>query len=187
MTLPKIGDMISPYKFGLLNAALRTHPPVTNHNATHDAKSGNAKWVGKTLHIAAEGLINYWYIPPIDDEVSYCVVHDKGGYGDAYVISDGFGGCEYHTLSNAKFGLTAFLHVYRGGGITTKYTLADGWIRTRILSSDGMTKANGSHKRDHMVVSHIDRTNNTVKSKFISTEFDAKLRVSTVWMEFSEI
>ncbi len=121
MPLPVVNDLVTPPNTSTLGDALLANPPVSaEENTVFKPRRGNAAWVGNKLTISGEGLVNYWYIPAVQDEVSYCVVHCNGA-GDAYVISDQYGGCEYHELYNATFKQLAFLHVYRGGGKTAQY------------------------------------------------------------------
>ena len=167
MPLPTINNGIS---LSALAAALNNHPPVTANNTEFSATCGNATWLGNTLTVSNIGVNNCWNIPAIVDKVSYCVVPGAGA-GDAYVISPQYGGCEYHELYNAAHNLLAFLHVYRGDGATTQYSLAPGWVlrstkrSTVIAGAHGMSGSNWS-------VSLIDRTVNppTVQSKFIHVQ-----------------
>ena len=127
-------------KFGY---APRCHPPVTNNNAIFDARYSHAQGAPGKLVITAEGSMNCWYVPQADPgKVSYCVV-PMTGREDAYVISDNFGGCEWHVLKNADWKLWAFIHVHRGNGTTATYTMAPGWTlhdvrRSSNISSAGM-------------------------------------------------
>jgi len=149
--------------------ALLNHPVVTQDNAIHAATEGNLVWLGNTMTIAGGGVTNYCYIPAVPDKVSYGVVDcGGGGGGDFYVVSDQYGGCEYHELYNAAFNQLAFLHIYRGGGGIVPYTLAQGWVvRSRkrsalIAQQNGVTGSNWS-------VSLVNRNNNPpqVQSKFV--------------------
>ena len=133
-----------------LGNALATHPPVTGDNAVFTAKHGNAVWSGKTFVVSGEGLVNYWYLPAVQDKVSYCVVHGNGA-GDAYVISDQFGGCEYHQLYHKEMNLVAFLHVYRGTSGPATYTVAAGWELQGKKFSNGIAKQN-RHDGEHLGV-----------------------------------
>lgn len=170
MPLPTINDIMSPPNSSSLGSDLIASPPVTATNTIFQPKRGNASWAGNRLQISGEGLVNYWFIPAVQNQVSYCVVHGNGA-GNAYVISDQYGGCEYHELYNAAHNLLAFLHVYRGGGATTQYTPAEGWVlrsvkRSAVISTThGMGGSNWS-------VSCIDRTTTppTVQSKFIHVQ-----------------
>jgi len=167
MPLPVLNNIVTPPGPSTLTAALNNHPPVTGGNETHSPKTGNLAWAGNTMTVSGVGVVNYWYIPAVQNKVSFCCVPCTGG-GDAYVISDQYGGCEYHELYNATHNMLAFLHVYRGDGATTQYTLAPGWVlrstkrSAEIAKRHGMTGSNWS-------VSLINRTNNppTVQSKFI--------------------
>lgn len=168
MPLPMLNDIMSNPNPVALAVALNNHPPVTANNTVFNAKCGHATWVGNTLTVSNVGVTNYWYIPAIPNQVSYCVVPCAGGGVDAYVISDQYGGCEYDELYNAAHNLLAFLHIYRGGGATTQYTLAPGWV---LRSSKRSAVIAGAHGMQgcNWSVSHIDRNNNppTVQSKFI--------------------
>lgn len=128
--------------------------------------------------MAALGILNYWYIPAIQDRVSYCVVPCPGAGGDAYVISPQYGGCEYHTLYNATHNLFAFLHVYRGGGATTQCTLAPGWVLQSVKRSAaiaGVFGMTGSNWSVSLVHRHLNPP--TVQSKFIHVPGAAPLTV----------
>jgi hypothetical protein len=167
MPLPIVGNIVTPPNPTTLGAALNNHPPVTGGNEEHKAKTGNAAWAGATLNVSNVGVSNYWYIPASVNKVSFGVVPCAGG-GEAYVISDQYGGCEYHELYNVNYNMLAFLHIYRGDGIITPYTLGAGWVlrstkRSAVIAQQfGMTGSNWS-------VSLVNRTNNppTVQSKFI--------------------
>jgi hypothetical protein len=88
--------------------------------------------------------------------------------GDFYVISDQYGGCEYHELYNANFNMLAFLHVYRGGGLTTTYTVAAGWVLRNVKRS-AVIAERGGMSGSNWSVSVINRGNNppTVQSNFV--------------------
>jgi hypothetical protein len=153
-----------------LAAAALNHPPVTGGNELHNAKEGNLTWNGNQMVVSPAGVVNYSFIPAVPYKVTFCVVDCNGG-GDAYVISDQYGGCEYHELYNANLNMLGFLHIYRGDGAITPYTLAGGWVlrsakRSAVISQQfGMAGSNWS-------VSLIDRTANppTVQSKFIHVQ-----------------
>jgi len=170
MPLPTINSIVTPPNPSNLGDANQNHPPVTANNTEFRAKMGNAAWAGNTFTVSNIGVNNYWFIPAIVDRVSYCVV-SAAGSGDAYVVSDQYGGCEYHVLYNATHNLLAFLHVYRGDGATTQYTLAPGWVlqsvkRSAVIAgAHGMTGSNWS-------VSLINRNVNppVVQSKFIHVQ-----------------
>ena len=154
------------------NAALLSHPLVVNESVHFDAKCGNAAWAGNRFVVSSEGLRNYWYIPAVPGTVSYCVVHCNG-QGDAYVISDQYGGCEYHELYNAQFRQLAFLHVYRGEGQAVPYTRAPGWVRRSVKrSAHIVAQANRRPGINNWSFSYIDRSTNppTVQSKFIGVQ-----------------
>lgn len=170
MPLPTLNDIMSPPNPPTLAAALNNHPPVTANNTEFSAKCGNAAWLGNTLTVSNVGINNYWYIPAIQNRVSYCVVSGAGG-GDAYVISDQYGGCEYHELYNAAHNLLAFLHIYRGDGATTQYTLAQGWVLRNSKRSAVIAGAHGM-QGSNWSVSVINRNVNppTVQSKFIHVQ-----------------
>ncbi len=178
MPLPVVNDLVTPPNTSTLGDALLANPPVTEENTVFKPRRGNAAWVGNKLTISGEGLVNYWYIPAVQDEVSYCVVHCNGA-GDAYVISDQYGGCEYHELYNATFKQLAFLHVYRGGGKTAQYTIAPGWVLRSIKRSAAIAQAGGMNG-SNWSVSCIDRSTNppTVASKFVHVEGYPNLRVT---------
>jgi hypothetical protein len=167
MTLPTIHDIMSPPNPSALGKALLAGPLVTIENAVYDAKCGNAAWVGNHFTVSGEGVVNYWFVPAIPNKVSYCVVNCTST-GDAYVISDQFGGCELHELYNAQYRQLAFLHVYRGGGATVQYTAGAGWVLRSVKRSSSIAQAGGMNG-SNWSVSYINRTNNppVVQSKFI--------------------
>ena len=168
MPLPTLNDIVTPPNPSALAAALNNHPPVTAGNDHFGAKTGHLAWVGNHMNISGVGVANYWFIPAVQGKVSFCTVPCGGG-GDAYVISDQYGGCEYHELYNATHNMLAFLHIYRGGGATVQYTPAAGWVlrsvkRSAVIAgAHGMTGSNWS-------VSLVDRANATVQSKFIHVQ-----------------
>jgi hypothetical protein len=86
--------MSNPNPNGLA-AGANNHPPVTANNTLCNAGCGHATWLGNTFTVTAAGVANFWYIAAIPNQVTYCVVPGAGA-GDAYVISDQYGGCEYH-------------------------------------------------------------------------------------------
>jgi hypothetical protein len=162
--LPVINDTITHISPPNLGSEPLNHPPVTGGNEQHKAKRGNAQWVGRRLVISGEGLINYHYLPAVQDKISFCVVNARGS-GEAYVISDQFGGCEFHELYNATFGQLAFLHVYRGaGGQTTSYTAAQGWVLRNVSRSEVITNisinaaAMGTNWGSNWMVACINRS-----------------------------
>ena len=178
MPLPVVNDLVTPPNLSTLGEALLANPPVTKDNTVFKPRRGNAAWVGNKLTVTGEGLVNYWFIPAVQDEVSYCVVHCNGS-GDAYVISDQYGGCEYHELYNATFGQLAFLHVYRGGGKTAQYTAAPGWVLRSVKRSAAIAKAGGMNGSNWSVSCVNRRTSPpTVATKFIHVEGYPNLRVT---------
>ena len=170
--LPNLGDTLTnPRPNGMANA--------TDHSANfpiflgapnvhHSALQGHAVWNGNTLTITANGNVNYRFIPAIQGAISYCVLPGQGHDSDCYVISDQYGGCEYHTLYHQAQNLFAFLHVYRGGGQTVNYNLAAGWIRQSIIRSAEIAQAHGM-AGSNWSVSYINRAQQpaNVQSKFI--------------------
>jgi hypothetical protein len=167
MPLPTVGSTVGKPSPDGLAVALLNHPPVTGGNEIHEAKEGHCTFVANDMQIAAGGLVNYCYIPAHVGKVSFGVV-DCTAAGDFYVISDQYGGCEYHELYNAQYNMLAFLHIYRGDGATVSYTPAAGWVsrsekRSAVIAvREGMTGSNWS-------VSLVNRGVNppTVDSKFI--------------------
>lgn len=137
MTLPAVGQFLKLTGAHALGHAPLSHPPVTKANDDHDARIGNATWLGNTLVVGAEGLMNYWDIPDKPDGVSYGVVH-ANGYGKAYVRSPNFAGCHLVWLWNATFRQMAFLHVYKGVGEAARFTPAAGWVQQGRISSIGL-------------------------------------------------
>ena len=155
-------------------------PPVSTQSAHFNPKRGNAKWLGNQFTLSGEGLVNYWYVPAKVGEVSYCVVHGNGA-GDAYVISDQFGGCEYHELYNASKNLLAFLHVYRGDGTIAKYDIAPGWALRSVKRSAEISKTHGM-SGSNWAFSCIDRSTSppTVETQFIHVEGYSPIKVTGV-------
>lgn len=174
MPLPTVNDIVTPPNPSALAAALNNHPPVTGGNDHFGAKTGHAAWVGNTLNVSSVGVGNYWFIPAVQGKVSFCVVPCGGG-GDAYVISDQYGGCEYHELYNAAHNSVALLHVYRGGGATTQYTLAAGWVLRSVKRSAVIAQAHGM-AGSNWSVSLINLATAGVQSKFV--HINSMLRVT---------
>lgn len=169
MPLPVVGQTMELVFPQSLRKALVNHAPVTGGNANYSARMGNATWLGNKLVFAGEGLGNYWYLPDVQDEVSVCVVHPNG-YGEAYVLSQNYGGCEYHALYHAATKHVALLHVYKGSGGLATYTIGSGWtLRSRIHSKGLMLRFGGGTVWS---ISCIDRSTDppTVRSKFISAK-----------------
>jgi hypothetical protein len=167
MPLPVVNQTLELVSRTKLRDALLNHAPVTGDNAHYAAKVGNATWVGNRLVLGAEGLMNYWFLPDEQDKVSACVVHSNGA-GEAYVLSQNYGGCEYHELYHAATRQIAFLHVYRGSSGLTPYTIGAGWALRGRIHSRGLALRFGNGPV--WSISCIDRTTNpaTVTSKFIS-------------------
>ena len=114
----------------------RGHSPVTGGNDAEEAECGHAEWVnGSTLEISGKGRINYWYIPPVEGSVSFCVLLPDTLKIGGYVFSDNYGGCEYHELINLSTMELALLHVYRGDGKLAHYTPGPNWRLKRKLES----------------------------------------------------
>ena len=168
MPLPDTNTILSVPNLSDLTPDMWTHPIVTSGNEAHEAKIGNLTWAPPRMTVANGIPINCWYLPAVVKKVSYCVVPCGVG-GEAYVISDQYGGCEYHELYNKTYNMLAFLHVYRGDGKVTKYKLAGDWaVRTTkrsavIAQRVGMSASNWS-------VSLINRNTKppVVQSKFIA-------------------
>jgi hypothetical protein len=165
--MPTINDIMSPPNPSALSEARIDFPAVTDGNAVFKPHWGNASWTGNKFLVSGQGLFNYWFIPAKTAQVSYCVVHCNG-YGPAYVISDQYGGCEYHELYNAAHGQLAFLHVYRGDGRTVGYTPAPGWVLRSVKRSAKIAQ-DGGMQGSNWSFSMIDRSTTppTVTSKFI--------------------
>jgi len=110
---------------------------------------------------------NYWFVPDAKSQVSYCVV-DCDDDREAWVISTQYGGCEYHELYNAQLNLLAFLHVYRGDGITVQYTPATGWVERSVKRSAKIAQKHGMGG-SNWSVSRVDRKASppTVQSEFV--------------------
>ncbi|MCA8908816.1 MAG: hypothetical protein KDA49_09755 [Rhodospirillaceae bacterium] len=167
MPLPDIGDLLSgPTPSGIPDACCIFPPVATTSAARHKAKNGHAHWLGNRLVITAAGSANYWYIPQAPSgHAHFCVIPCLLTAADAYVISDNYGGCEYHEAYNAHYNLLAFFHVFRGGGKTAQYQLARGWVQRDVIRSRVIASTIGSN----WSISHIDTTTKppTVESKFI--------------------
>ncbi|MGH7119210.1 MAG: hypothetical protein ACREFP_09530 [Acetobacteraceae bacterium] len=136
----------------------RGHSPVTLGNAADDARCGHAGWHGDTLTFTGEGRRNYWFIPAVESSVSFAVlVPDTLAIG-GYVVSDNYGGCEYHVAVNSSTMELALLHVFRGASGLTKYSLGPGWVMKAILRSHDLVakipyKVNNPGQRDGSVLS----------------------------------
>jgi hypothetical protein len=178
MPLPAINDLIVGGPMVASEITVAATPPVANTSAAKlNARNGYAKYSGNTLFLTATGGDNYWYIPQANrGEANFCVVPcDKAG--EAYVISDNFGGCEYHEAYNSKFNLLAFFHVHRGDGRTADYRLEDGWEQRSVIRSSVISRTLGSN----WSISCIDRsvTPPKVQSKFIRVKGYPKLFVES--------
>ena len=169
MPLPAVGQTLELVSDAALGKATNNHSAVTGHNANYIARVGNAAWLGPKLKLSVEGLSNYWYIPDVADEVSVAVVH-ANGYGQAYVLSKNYGGCEYHELYNATTKQLAFLHVYKGSGGLATYTIGAGWTLQGRIYSKGLVARFGG--KPVWSISCIDRSTTppTVSSQFIGVQ-----------------
>ena len=87
----------------------------------------------------------------------------------AFVVSDNFGGCEWHELWNETFGLLAFIHVLRTGGKTYTYTPADGWVVRSVKRSSPLIRKCGPTIGTNLAVTRIERTSKapTTATKFV--------------------
>ena len=113
----------------------------------------------------AAGGSDDWYVPQAAAGCAhFCVVPCTGGQ-DAYVISDNYGGCEYHEAYNAQLNLLAFFHVHRGGGTTAKFKLAPGWVQRSVIRSAAISATIGSNWSISCVNRNVHPP--TVASKFI--------------------
>jgi hypothetical protein len=168
MPLPNVGDLISgPVPTGIAPATCTSPPVAATSAATHDARHGYARWVGNKLEFVAlsTGVLNYWYIPQAPaGHAHFCVVPCGAG-PEAYVVSDNYGGCEYHEAYNAGLNILAFFHVYRGGGGVAQYQLSNGWVQRSVIRSQVIAQTVGSN----WSISCINPAVNppTVTSKFI--------------------
>jgi len=156
----------------------RGHSPVTRGNATDDASCGHAEWNGNRLTFTGEGRRNYWFIPAVENGVSFAVlVPDTLAIG-GYVVSDNYGGCEYHVAVNSSTMELALLHVFRGSSGLTKYSLGSGWVMKDTLRSNDLVakipyKVDNPGQRDGSVlsISYIPPCRNwkdfTIESDFI--------------------
>lgn len=171
--MPVVGNRLELVSDRLLGKSSNSHSAVTGHNANYDAKQGNATWQGTSLKLSGEGLSNYWYVPDVPNEVSIGIVQSNG-YGDAYVLSKNYGGCELHQLYHAKTKQFAFLHVYRTAGKAVKYKLGSGWKLQCKISSLGLADRFGG--KAVWSISCIDRTTTppTVSSQFIGVQGEIK-------------
>jgi hypothetical protein len=167
MPLPNVANLISgPIPNGMPPAACNTPPVSATSNAKFSARNGRAHWVGNKLTLQGDYGHNYWYIPQAAaGEAHYCVVPCGGNGPDAYVISDNYGGCEYHEAYNAAYNILAFFHVFRGGGQVAQYQLAPGWVQRSVIRSSVIAQTLGSN----WSISCINRGANppVVQSKFI--------------------
>lgn len=169
-----------------LQKAFLNHPVVVGANGVHEARVGNLSWVGKHMIVQPDGGKNYTFIPAIESKASYGVVcgnrYSLVG-DDYYVMSDQFGGCEYHELYHAGLNYLAFVHVYRGvgsgpsgvpgaaGSSVVQYEMAPGWVRRKVMFTTGLREKFGP-KGDIWAVSLINRTVTppTVQSRFICVD-----------------
>ena len=169
MPLPVAGNLIGPPTPGGITPAVFVVAPgtpavVTDNVATFSAMNGSANWAGNTLNITA-AVGNYWYVPQAaGGHAHYCVVPGGGG-GDAYVVSDNYGGCEYHEAYHAVSNTLAFFHVFRGNGLIARYTLAAGWVLRNVIRSYNIAQTLGTN----WSISCINRAVNppVVQSAFI--------------------
>jgi hypothetical protein len=147
MPLPNVGNLVAGPSPGGMAAAACNNPPVAaNSLAQPDAFNGYAHWVGNKLELAAVGGTNYWYIPQAPSGTArFCVVPCAGGGAEAYVISDNYGGCEYHEAYNAAHNMLAFFHVHRGDGGIAQYQLAAGWVQRSVIRSQVISQTIGSN------------------------------------------
>jgi hypothetical protein len=155
--LPIVGDTMTNPNPGPLPAAAAPHVPINGGAVVHQATAGNAVWNVNTLQVANVPPDNFRFIPAVPNTVSYCVVPGVGGVNPVYVISDQYGGCEYHELYNAALNALAFLHVYRGGGIITPYNLNAGWVRRSVKRSAVIAQTYGM-AGSNWSMSRIDRS-----------------------------
>lgn len=167
MPLPVVGDLVgAPVPDGMTVALCPSPPVAGTSNAKHSARNGYAHWNGNKLELAGLGGNNYWYVPQAEaGQAHFCVVPCGGGGADAYVISDNYGGCEYHEAYHAGQNILAFFHVHRGGGATAQFTLAPGWVERSVIRSAAISADIGSN----WSISCVNRGVNppTVQSKFI--------------------
>lgn len=176
MPLPVVANLISgPTPDGIAAAVCAAPPVAATSSASHSAKNGHAHWLGNKLVLAAGGGTNYWYIPQAAaGHAHFCVVPCGGG-GDAYVISDNYGGCEYHEAYNATHNMLAFFHVFRDGGAVAQYQLSPGWVQRSVIRSQAISATIGSN----WSISCVNRGVNppTVQSKFIRVGGYPKLTI----------
>ena len=155
--MPIVGDTMTNPNPGPLPAAAAPYVPINGAAVVNQSTAGNAAWAANTLQIANAGPVNFRFIPAVPNTVSYCVVPGHGAANPIYVISDQYGGCEYHELYNAAQNALAFLHVYRGGGVTTPYNRNAGWVRRSVKRSAVIAQAHGM-AGSNWSVSRIDRS-----------------------------
>jgi len=75
---------------------------------------------------------NFVFVDNIPQGVAIGIV--PASQAATHVLSDQYGGCKWHILSDGQ-GNAAFLHVYAGGGTTTPYNMAGGWALKQIIPS----------------------------------------------------
>lgn len=136
----------------------RGHSPVTGGNDVEDASRGHAEWLGNKLQFSGNGRQNYYYIPAVENRVSFCVILPDTLAIGGYVVSDSYGGCEYHVATNSATMELALLHVFRGSSGLTKYKLGSNWrLKTTHRSNDLVEKiprkADNEGQRDGSVLS----------------------------------
>ena len=179
--LPQVGNEIGHARSSRLLKAidLSVNIPVftATDNVVHKARRGTAEWNDGTLDISPDGLHNYYYIPPVDGRVSFCIFPSEGLEKDCYVISDQFGGCQYHTLYNENEKMFAFLHVFRERGNVVQYQMADGWRRLSIQHSSPLSRRKGTAGIGVWAISHIrrDETNPVANSCFMHLDNTARV------------
>lgn len=112
-----------------------TGASVTRHavwyNCAHLAAGGGARTPG--FRMTDNDPRNFLYVGNIPNGVAVGVAPTRAI--NMHVYSDNYGGCEWHILSRNDHSAAAFLHVYRGDGVTAGYALAGGWIHRGTVQS----------------------------------------------------
>lgn len=122
------------------------HPPISNVQCTCTGRGGYCWPMGKKLIVSDGRSENekwtYWHVAQKPNGIAYVVINyhelQRG-----IVVSDQFGGCEWHVIYNSRYPLVGFLHVYRGGKRPAlRYRLKEGWRRLERKESKWLSADN---------------------------------------------
>ena len=167
----KVTRLAYQVRDSILNECHFNHSPIASTRLINKARKGRARWEGNKLVFGAFGPYAYWYLPAVEECVSYCVVPADTGASHVYVVSDQYGGCEYHELLNPSTQEMAFLHVYKGKYKTRSgpeksgaigYNLIAPWTLLRKMLSTDFTSTLPTNQAklpgSVWSVSYIDRS-----------------------------